>query len=232
MISSQTTSYLAVRFLSTGESVSAWTPDTLCSFINALWPQDGLPSHFSENIAEQFEAYFAYLRRECDRCDPNRHAARTFQDLIQILDIVKANIHVSKAALCQKVRSKHSNFLEAEDHQIAASIDLSVRLCFMVNIRDGMPSQAFSLQTVLHWPHDASLMSVMETWQGRLSTQTHTIDSKYPTIPDLEKIAAIKVRWTDNMLDHLRLNNQTLYVFHHVSALERLQGAGLRYGTV
>lgn len=205
--------------------------DTMRAIIDAFWPVNQEQTETLDN----FRAYVAFLRWECDHSLHSAHAATTFSDLLGILDVVKANTAVPMKDLRQKVRESNPKIdANANDLRISASIELAVRLCFMINVRNVMPADSFTLRTALPWPDDASLQDVIENWhrqnrQQQASFIQHMIKPNFPSIPDLERVAGFKILWTNDLMNHLEVNNRTLYIFQHVSVLRRIQQSNSRY---
>ncbi|KAF2188447.1 hypothetical protein K469DRAFT_703042 [Zopfia rhizophila CBS 207.26] len=192
---------------------------TLQSLIDALWPLTQGPT----NDLHNFRAYFAFLEWECRNCISTAHAATTFADLVEILNVVKANIGVPMNSLCQMVRGSSPKFGNiTDDRKISASIEMAVRLCFMVNVRNIMMDSS-TLRTALPWPDSSSLQTVIQNWQRQVSPTQQTTYPNFPSIPDLERIAGLQVRLTDDLMNHLEVDGHTLYIFHHVSVLRRIR---------
>ncbi|SPO01517.1 uncharacterized protein DNG_04190 [Cephalotrichum gorgonifer] len=108
-----------------------------------------------------------------------------------------------------------------------ATLNLVARLVSMVEIG--------SVETEFAFQHHASQRPLLQWTEGNLASLLGRIFSSSPQIDcsgmvaplaldawSLDKVAGIKVRFTNNLADHLRLANKDtlLYVFHHVAFLE------------
>jgi len=195
----------------------------LQSLIDNFWPLNQGKPHDLHN----FKAYFAFLEWECQNCAPAAHAATTFADLVEILNVVKSNIAVPMSNLRQKVRDSNPKFgIITDDHKISASIEMAVRLCFMINARNIMAES--TLRTALPWPDNISLQSVIQNWQRQASPAPQNY-LNFPSIPDLERISGLQVRLTNDLMNHLEVDGDTLYIFHHVSVLRRIHESNPGY---
>ena len=193
-------------------------------FIDAFWPL----YQGSTDDLDNFRAYFAFVEWECENSIPSAHAATTLADLLEILNVVKANPAVRMSELRQKVRDSNPSFGKVtNDVKISASIELVVRLCFMINVRNIMPAESFTLRTALPWPDSASLQDIIQNWQKQVCPAQQPTRLNFPSIPELEKIAGFTIRWTNDLANHLEVDNRTLYVFHHVTVLRRIRESNL-----
>lgn len=227
MATSQLLDILDAPCFSSVNHATLQNTDFQTELLDRFWP---LPEKLVENT-DSFRAYFAFVEWECRNSRPSAHAATTFADLLAILNVVKANPTLQMSELRQKVRDSNQSFRNiAEDSRLSTSIELVVRLSFMINVRNTMPTDAFTLRTALPWPDSSSLQDIIQDWQKQVSlVGQQPIKPNFPSIPDLERIAGFTIRWTNDLASHLEVDNQTLYVFHHVTVLKRIQESDSRY---
>ena len=179
---------------------------------------------------QQLQCFLNFVSTEISNCRPSDHAATMLSDLAAVSDILCENSTLPMTQLTDKVRGSDNSFRNCNERNIANSIELVVRLCFMINVRNQMPTEIFDLRTALPWPDSSSLEKVMRTWKGQADSFKLQPDySKFPSLPELERIAGFTIQWTDDLASHLELDNCVLYVFHHVTALKWIQNSRLGY---
>lgn len=175
------------------------------------------------------EAYFKYQNEQADLFvhDTGQHVfVRTHRHAVEISQILKDDLNYSQALEGIRLRTFQNRGLN-QDKALSTSVDLVVRLLFMVEI--GQIPNGFSGNS---------------PWVWNKGTLSHFLSSHFapPTTPsqewvrlervftarNFERIAGIKIRWTNNLADHLRLwdsedGGTVVNIFHHASFLIMLQ---------
>lgn len=104
-----------------------------------------------------------------------------------------------------------------------AAIDLAVRLLLMIRVNGTYPSGAIGLRTNIFWPADWSLEQVItELFSCHLPNALEK--PRWPHMLNartLEHIGNFKIVWTDDLQDHLLLDedDRSIRFYHHATVL-------------
>jgi hypothetical protein len=191
--------------------------------VEHLWgPQRSQPTLLEgkANLEAFFDLYFRYYSQQCDLI--GRHARGRYSSVETHRDIIDIAQLLQQPLSRQEVRKRMSDFLKAADNeQHDNSINLVARLLLMIKIGD--------------IPHECGGGRHVEWSYGSLSQFVHDYFSHPPACGherikleksfnalNLQRIAGIEIRWTDNLADHLRMvdDDKAVAVFHHASFLE------------
>ncbi|KAK0611215.1 hypothetical protein B0T14DRAFT_607352 [Immersiella caudata] len=178
----------------------------------------------------QHSSYFSYYEEEVKRLrigilhstQPiSNLAAKTHQDIAEICLTIKKFRSCPRTQILDQLRAKFPN---EQDLAIGRSIDLTVRLWLMLNIRDDALGVRTPHKTAINWRDSLSLERVLqeefpesppEPWkrQTRLSPLF--------TVANLVLVCSLNIKWTESLGDHLRLDmrGKTLWVFPHKAFL-------------
>jgi len=153
--------------------------------------------------------------------------ANSHQDLVDITkqillqDATRDELHSSLYANCPK--DEHG---EDQSSAIYSTLDLCGSLLLMAEVG----KRKFTLPNANHltWSGPQTLRQVVEKHfrpERELQSDSPKLGMEF-TARNLAVIGGIKVKWTDNIVLHLRLSDddQTVFVFHHVGFLRFLQG--------
>ena len=194
--------------------------------IFSLWDLDisNRPGQSSSCQMEQFNAFFFYYTRQCVTAlhDNGRFVAlRKHQDILDIAAILKKEI------TRDEVKTQLLNVQYQNNERINGSIDLVVRLLLMMEI--GHVPNSFSGYRDILWEtgslrefvasHFPPVAAIEDRSNKRVKLEKVFIARNFG------RIAGIKIVWTDNLADHLRLLecDNKVAVFHHASFLETLR---------
>jgi hypothetical protein len=189
---------------------------------NHLWPNTHLVGLQQPG---DFENYFRYYSKQCHDAlvDRGQHVlARTHQDIIDI--VCQLENHEQRDVIRDTLRAKLTNRERPDEGDILDStIDLVARLYLMINICSA--SSFISGQIQIKWK-SGNLSSVLDDHFNGGHVLGNDGISLAPsfTATNLERIAGIQIRPTDNLADHLRLIDQDdkiVAIFHHASFLQR-----------
>ncbi|KAL9094315.1 MAG: hypothetical protein Q9165_003456 [Trypethelium subeluteriae] len=188
----------------------------------------------SDVQSDALRAYFEYYREECCGANIPVHsvqAPNSHQDVLDIVELLIDKSETSKSVVLEHYRDVYDYFFEEQTAPLSDTLELAARLWLMVNIRSPNPDLGayVSFNTALPWPDEKSVAEILSdhfTTDCIIKPQ-HKAFSKRFTLYHLEKIAGFQVLWTDNLLDHLRLVDDTIYVFHNVTVLRYLLAANL-----
>jgi hypothetical protein len=202
-----------------------WLTDsaTRRAIIDALWPTS--PSFGAHHFDLDLESYFRYYTTQCHHSlvDRGQHVlARTHRDIVDIVRQVENQ--VPREIIRESLRSQLLNRERPDEGEILdGTIDLAVRIHVMINITSTSPGT--SAQMKLCWrsgPLQPFLVDHFNTAQilGSEGIQLEPIF----TAANLERIAGIRTKPTDNLADHLRMidmDDKVVAIFHHASFLKR-----------
>ena len=168
------------------------------------------------------EAYFKYYAEQSSQAlnDRGRYtSARTHGDVIEVARLLKQPI--SRNAVLQSLRNSYKlNNRPVDEKALNGSINLTARLLLMIEV--GTVEFGFSGQTRLPWT-TGTLQNCVEDHFGSAPTlKDHVKLEKLFTARNLGRIAGLKIVWTDNLADHLRLidDDRKVAIFHHASFLK------------
>lgn len=169
---------------------------------------------------------------ECCKCDlapleesvvfenASEHIISSVQDRKVVASIINHNPTLGKTELIEQLRSKLPNSNDS-DSMVMNSIELVARLFLMLNIQPTSASvQSFS--TPVPWPDTRSLADVLQSWfpQRRYPQASQARKHiRILNVYNLERIGGFSIQWTDNLAEHLMFEDNTIYLFHHVSLL-------------
>jgi len=191
--------------------------------IESFWPANGSSRTRQDEL--DWESYFRYYARQCHDAliDQGQHVlARTHQD---ILDLVHQFEDLApRDAIKENLRSRlFRRHRPNEDEILDGTIDLAARLHLMVNIAVDNP--VISGQTQLKWK-SGFLRDFLEGHFSEpqvLGNDGIKLERMF-TASNLERIAGIRIKPTDNLADHLRMidkEDKIVAIFHHASFLRR-----------
>ena len=171
---------------------------------------------FQIDNSAKLDAYFRdWVEEQCDAAT-GQVSVQTYKEIVQIISFLQANL--SRAEI---VTSLHVQC--DDDDLIAASIDLAARIWLTLSI--GTLPNSLSLGTSVTWNDGPLSSTVHSLWSlPRLSDSIKLPKSFHAA--NIEKIAGIKIEWTSNLIDHLRLEDDDtkVLIYHQLSYLELHQG--------
>ena len=167
---------------------------------------------FQIDHSANLDAYFRdWFEEQCDAAT-GQVSVHTHRETLRIISFLQANL--SRADIVTKLH------VQCDDEDlVAASIDLAARIWLTLSI--GTLPNSQSPGTSVAWN------------DGRLSSTVHSLWS-LPQLSDsiklpksfnaanIEKIVGIKIEWTSNLVDHLRLEDDDtkVLIYHQMSFLE------------
>lgn len=166
--------------------------------------------------------YWQYFHQKCVHAlrDRGRHIAlRTFRDVVEVAQQVKTD--TVRSEIKDSIRRKLTTTHTKEEDLLDSSVDLATSLLLMIDC--GSLALGFSGKTEISWV-EGCLREHLEDYFSETPSLTHT-SVKLPkdfTARNLCRIAGMKIVWTDNLIDHLRLteDDTRVHIFHHASFLK------------
>jgi len=175
------------------------------------------------------DAYFRYQNEQADLFmhDTGQHVlVRTHQHAVEISQILKNDVDHSQALERIRLQTFQNKGL-IQDKALNASLDLVIRLLFMIEV--GNIPNGFSRNSPWVW-NEGKLSQFLSTRFALhpTSSQEWVRLGRVFTARNIERIAGIRIKWTNNLADHLRLFDSeegelVVNIFHHASFLIMLQ---------
>lgn len=167
--------------------------------------------------------YFSYYTEQCSGAlhDRGRHVlVRTHQDIIDVAQHIKSSL--CRDCIKEKLRSKLTLPKPTNEAEkiLDASIDLVTRLLLMIDFGyvqygyRGRRRQVWVVESLKKWTDSYFGARVLEKESVKLEKTFNAMN--------LESIAEIEIKWTDNLADHLSLDldDKEVAIFHHASFLK------------
>lgn len=182
-----------------------WSPDASTlrrDIANKLWEFD-IHRMIMPFSSINLEEYFTYQLQQADLFmhDAGQHVLiRTHQQLIEIAEIIKGNLDRPLAKTQLKSKGYKHRAVDQEC-LLDTTLDLAVRLSLMIEI--GAVPNGFSGHAPLQWT-DGKLSAVLAQHFAERSnnTQEHVLLQRGFTARNIERIAGIRLKWTNNLADH------------------------------
>lgn len=172
------------------------------------------------NVEAFFDSYFRYYSQQCDLI--GRHAKGRYSSVETHSDIMEIARLLQQPLSRDEVWNRMSGFLKAANkEQHENSINLVARLLLMVKFGNILHECGGGRH--IEWSH-GNLAEFVHDYFSRPPACGHErvkLEKSFNAL-NLQRIAGIKIRWTDNLADHLRMmdDDKAVVVFHHASFLE------------
>lgn len=166
-----------------------------------------------------FDTYFEYFEDQCrlslhnwDRYDISN---LNFSHVVMIANLIQQG--KTRVDIEAQLKSDTDGACQELCSEI---IDLTVRVLLMIQI-GGFRNVLMPGQETLAWG-DGPLSNSLNSHFSRDNVLKDSVDlDKTFTARNVERIAGIRIVWTSNLLDHLRMgdNDTSVALFHHASFL-------------
>jgi hypothetical protein len=203
-------------------------PLELCSFphqrrkeiIEQFWGASSI-ANVQHNPFED-DCYFEYFGSQCRlarQYDDPQNQVCTQRNICDIVFQLRNGEHRDK--IIAELALKTNLTQEDDEKLLCNTIDLAVRLWLMVHI--GNVQRGVTGQTALLWREGCLKDCISSHFQHqRVLTDTVKFEKAF-NARNVERIADVVIRWTPNLVDHLRLiddgKKPVLNIFHHASFL-------------
>jgi hypothetical protein len=188
---------------SSSADILGFETEQKCALINAFWP------HLNLTIDDYFEGeYVALLNfwgQTLQNLHPFKHefATQGWDGMLAIITELSSGRDTKRPALSDVIKKKYRY---TTDEAIACSIELAVRLWIGVNVRsEGL----FVGESAIRWQNDQSLNDFIRTpfekRKGKAQSSQYLLFDGSFTAVGLKDICRLEIIWTDNLLDHLKL---------------------------
>ncbi|KAF2437359.1 hypothetical protein P171DRAFT_526926 [Karstenula rhodostoma CBS 690.94] len=204
------------------DDLSALNTSLKFDLICKIWSSVGLSlSTFRES---EYTAFFAHLSREVSYLKHNHSelAADGVEQAIDLICTLKENMSEPRYDILLKFREQFPN---VDDHSLNRTIELVARLWLTAKaaLDVGVPATMHTNYGTLEWPTEVSLKEAVQSHFSDVDATDIRDESLGPgldpsfTASTLVEICGIKLSWTSNLMDHLRLDkrHRVLTVYEH-----------------
>lgn len=174
------------------------------------------------NNKSGLDPYFTYYSQQCRLMlgDGGRHtAARTHRDISRIVQHFKEQR--DRGRMLDALRTElHSTKLPNGEDMLQGSINLAARLYLMMSFGD-IPN-AFTPGRALSWTAGSVQHFLTEYLGPRQVLSSETVKlQKLFNARTVQRLAGIKIEWTSDLGQHLRMidDDERVAIFHHASFL-------------
>lgn len=184
------------------------------AIFNAIWNTDYDERQF-HSLADKLHCYFLYYE---DQCSQSRIAIKSHGDVLEVIGYLKDG-RESLKTIKQKMCSSIS--LTGGGKDMDGLIILAARLWLMMYIGDmGHSLTVGSTQIV--WREETLDDLIGTVFSGQHEIESTVKLEKIFNACNLEKIAGIRVSWTNNLADHLLMkdDDSRVMIFYHAAFLE------------
>lgn len=193
--------------------------------VDHLWGQQ--PSHFvfhkdKPNLEAYFDSYFKYYAQQCDLigCHENGEysSVETHRDIMTIAKLLQQSLTRAEVRKHMTDVLKLANITQQDN-----SINLVARLMLMIRI--GKVPHEYSKGEYLEWDWErANLREFVHSnfaVHPARARDRIKLEKSFNAL-NVQRIGGIKIWWTDNLADHLRMmdDDKAVFIFHHASFLE------------
>jgi hypothetical protein len=177
-----------------------------CRILNVFWPHLKLTA---QDSIESYSAWFEFLSSTLHRLRPHasNFAIQDWEGMLSIVTILSTSRTGKRKEIVSRVKQ---GYLNMEDHAIERSVELAARLWLGINVR----SRNLSIGTwhardsPVDWKDDESLDTMVARqfprYAGKVPRVKTAFDESFKAV-NLKDICQIRIRWTDNLVDHLKL---------------------------
>lgn len=112
--------------------------------------------------------------------------------------------------------------LENQEEILEASLNLVVSILLMVPIQCVLTGHSITGETKLRWKDGTLQNLVNQQFVPQIEIKETVKLDRIFNARNIERIAGIKIRWTSNLADHLRMrdDDKTVDIFHYASFLK------------
>jgi hypothetical protein len=203
------------------EDIANFKKEERCTVVNTFWPELNLAE--PDLIEHHYLAFFSYLGKTLQDLYPHasKFATQEWDGLLSMVTSMSVDRTLTKQALKEKVRRE---YLNTSDDSVVRSLELAVRLWLGINVCSrGLsvgPRNPRDYQ--VHWDDDQPLMELVTAQfpqdYNKTATAKVSFDESFTAV-NIRHICRFNIRWTDNLIDHLRLEGprgrRSLSIYRH-----------------
>ena len=221
-------------------AVSLPSRELQIQILNAFWcPPESINA--AQGV-QHHDAYFQYLRAECDvwRASGCNAAIHTYRDLVELVIFLQAiqeerrdspRIAAFFQSLLDQCHSADNPDLEnirRNKTSIDNAINFAVRVWLMLNV-GAEKVGIYPGKTQVEWQDSEGLQQLVHRCFPNQASNESCQDGRIPyafNAYNLERIGGLEIVWTDHLPDHLKLNEDlcTVSLYHHARILKSFKG--------
>ncbi|PVH96274.1 hypothetical protein DM02DRAFT_569914 [Periconia macrospinosa] len=200
-------------------------PDNIrTNIIKGLWQWN--TTLIPQTAEETWDTYFHYYASKCKTWIEYGHGEYTFvrkdKDITAIAKKLEDGTSKAEIKRWLLLKNTQERLEDVKERMAEGSVRLVVRLTTMVDI-GYLPGTNAHIS--LPWDSEQTdLKTLLATYFKGSSTDSEKIKFETEmTAFNITRYTGLKIRWTDNLADHLRLieNDKELCIFHHITFLKR-----------
>lgn len=205
-----------------------------CLLINTFWPH--LKIREEDYVPGNYATLFRFIGKSLQdlHLHENKFVIHDFDSLLEIIATIVGSPTSSRSELVQKASASYLNY---NDTDIARSIELGLRLWLGINVssKDLSVGRINPRDTRIDWQDGQSLEQKIKDHfhlkTAKAPSANQQLDGSFTAV-NLKSICRLHIRWTDNIVDHLKLEGQRgergLSIYRHKICLaNHLEGPGL-----
>jgi hypothetical protein len=192
-----------------------------CGLINAFWPH----LHLAEQdyIEEDYAAFFEFIGRTLQGLHPHapKFASQELDGLLAMVCTLRTNRTLGRKAIIETIKKDYLNTCE---FAVARSIELTVRLWLGINVSAKRLSVGprNPRDSRIDWQDHHSLDQMVSAQfpygANKTALTEFPLDESFTAV-NLKNVCRLHIRWTDNLMDHLRLEGprgqRSLSIYRH-----------------
>lgn len=193
---------------------------TSYEIVSRIWPSSGIEENSISD--ELYKTFLHYVEEECNhrRHHSSKSAIQTLDSTLSILDDFRNTRNKTRRELLSSISRK---FINIEDQTILDQMDIAARLLLTFHIR----SSSSSLGPIdigvdsIGWLNDQTLEDLVHSRINRscgpATRHRHREFDEDFTATFLSSTCGIRLHWTNNLADHLKLNRKrrSISVYQH-----------------
>jgi hypothetical protein len=149
---------------------------------------------------------------------------RFHEDVLEVMRLLQQHKENDKKTIRHRL-SQMKN--ETDERALNWAIDTTLRLTFAINTRHSSLAYVGLKRQALQWPDEQKLQSFLSACfpspKWPLEVRESRPDPHF-TVPFMVSVCSLRLRWTDSLEDHLRLDRGTneLWLFPHKQFIQGL----------
>ncbi|KAH6664904.1 hypothetical protein B0J14DRAFT_239014 [Halenospora varia] len=203
------------------QALSSLPPASRREVVEQFW---GISSstNVGKSLLQQDGSYFEYFETQCRLAHQYDHPENPLCTQQNICDIVNnLNAGEDREAIKSRLSLELKSAPVANVDVLSNVIDLAVRLWLMVHV--GNVQRGVTGQTALLWREGRLKDCVSVHFQHQRVLTDLVKFEKIFNARNVERVAGVAIRWTPNLIDHLKLiedgKEPVLNIFHHAAFL-------------
>ncbi|KAI4692285.1 uncharacterized protein J4E84_003254 [Alternaria hordeiaustralica] len=195
------------------QEILGFTPQEKCTLINSFWPQLNL----SENTYshKKYASLLQFWGSTLQNLHPpnSKFATEKWGGLLAIVNELRSDRNGTREVLVAKIKKTY--LMNFSNETISGSMELAVRLWLGIHVYSNESPNLLKnpMDTCVPWADDQSLGEAIavhfsQKAKAAQSVQNRPLDMSF-TAMGLKNTHRLDLLWTDNLVDHLKLEGST-----------------------